>query len=264
MIPPAPSGGAPPRREEVITAFDHVSFSYPGMPVAVLEEASFTIRERESLCIVGPNGGGKTTLLKLLLGLLHPTAGTIRVFGETPAKARLRIGYMPQQLQYDSRFPITVLEVVLMGRLDRCRLGLFGKANKAAAMDALAEVGMAGLAGRQFTSLSGGQRQRALIARALACDPAMLLLDEPTANVDQAVEEQFFATLRHLNERMAIVMVNHDLGVVSSMAESVLCVNRDVHVHPTSALTGRSIEEIYGMGAQAVHHREGECHDHHH
>ncbi len=245
-----------------VVTFRDVSFTY-GRGSEVLRNVSLTIREHESACIIGPNGGGKTTVLKLLLGLLQPDTGEIRVFGEAPRKARMRIGYMPQILHFDPRFPITALEIVLMGRLDRRRFGPFRRQDRLAARDALGEVGLDGLAGRPFGSLSGGQRQRVLIARALACDPSMLLLDEPTANIDQTVEERFFETLERFRERMTIVMVSHDLGVVSAMADNVICVNRDVHTHPTSALTGKSIEEIYGMEAVAVHHRHGDCHDHH-
>jgi zinc transport system ATP-binding protein len=245
-----------------IVEFDRVSFAYDrGQPV--VEDATFTVGARETVCLIGPNGGGKTTILKLLLGLLEPTSGTVRVFDEAPAKSRLRIGYMPQSLQFDRRFPVSVLDIALMGRLDRRPAGPFRRHDRQAALAALAEVGLSGLAGRQFCDLSGGQRQRVLIARALACEPELLVLDEPTANVDQAVEAQLYETLTRLGQRMAVLMVSHDLGAVSTVAGSVLCVNRDVHRHPTSELTGETIGRLYGTPMRAVHHRHGDCHDHH-
>lgn len=243
--------------------FRNVTFAYEsGSPV--VEDVSLTVREKELICLIGPNGGGKSTVLKLLLGLIKPDAGEIRVFGEPPERSRLRIGYMPQHLNFDPRFPVSARDIVLMGRLDRRRFGPFRRADKEAAFKALHEVGLDGVGDRQFCDLSGGQRQRVLIARALACEPDLLLLDEPTANVDQAVETQFHDALDRLRHRMAIVMVSHDLGVVSSLAEHVICVNRDAHTHPTSELTGKSIEELYGIEMQAVHHRHGDADSHEH
>jgi zinc transport system ATP-binding protein len=248
---------------DAIVTFRGVTFAYDGAAKPAVEAIDLTVREREFVCLIGPNGGGKSTVLKLLLGLLQPDAGEIRVFGLPPERARLRLGYMPQHLNFDSRFPVSVLDIVLMGRLDRSAFGPFRAADREAAHLALHEVGLDGFGDRQFSDLSGGQRQRVLIARALACEPELLLLDEPTANVDQAVESQFFEALSRFRERMAIIMVSHDLGVVSSLAENVICVNRDAHTHPTTELTGKSIEELYGIEMQAVHHRHGECHDHH-
>jgi zinc transport system ATP-binding protein len=239
-----------------ILAFDNVSFSYG--PVPVLEKATFSIAERESVCIVGPNGGGKTTLVKLILGLLEPTAGQIRVFGGNPKAARPRIGYMPQYLLYDPLFPVTVRDIVLMGRLrsDGIR-GFFGwpdREDRQAAGEALRQVGMEEFARRPFSSLSGGQRQRALIARALAGRPDILLLDEPTSNVDTLIEAKLLKLLRELNERMTIMMVTHDLGFVSEMVEKVVCVNRVVAVHPTSDISGKIIHDIYGGHVRMVRH----------
>ena len=147
---------------------DRLSFSYPQTPV--LEEVTLTIPRGDFVCVVGPNGGGKTTLLRLILGLLEPSAGTLRVFGRPPAEVRRRIGYMPQRAQLDPQFPMRVSDVVLMGRLGSGRLGPFSRAEKAKAAAALAEAGLAEYAKRSFSALSGGQRQRVLIARALACE----------------------------------------------------------------------------------------------
>lgn len=247
--------------------FTDVRFAYPG-GTAVLEGGNFSLGDNESICVVGPNGGGKSTLVKLALGLLQPDDGEIRVLGTSAAKARRRIGYMPQYLNFDSRFPITVTDVVLMGRLrGGLRLGPFVKADRVATGKALARVDLTGVEKKRFSDLSGGQRQRVLIARALVDDPQLLLLDEPTANVDQTIEQQFHDTLRDLAGEMAIVLVSHDLGFVSSWVKHVLCVNRHVHMHPTASIDGKTLREIFGQDIVAVRH-DHDCppgdHVHHH
>ncbi|MFT5108119.1 MAG: zinc transport system ATP-binding protein, partial [Pseudoalteromonas tetraodonis] len=186
-------------------SFHDVTFSYGGP--AVIEAATFEIGKRDSICVVGPNGGGKSTLLRLVLGLEKPDSGSIEVFGKPPKEARSQIGYMPQYLNFDPQFPISVLDVALMGRIASGGLGPYRKSDREAALRALDDVGMADRASRPFSDLSGGQRQRVLIARALACDPDLLLLDEPTANVDQAVEAQLLDTLQTLSKRLSILLV---------------------------------------------------------
>jgi zinc transport system ATP-binding protein len=242
-----------------------VDFAYG--PVEVLEDVNLAIGARESACVVGPNGGGKTTLLRLLLGQLQPTRGTVRVFGRPPESARLRIGYMPQHSQYDPQFPVTVQDVVLMGRLGRGglrgRLGWYSRADRLAAHDALAQVHVDDLARRPFAALSGGQRQRVLIARALCSEPELLLLDEPTANVDTLVEARLFDCLRELAGRMTVVVVSHDLGFVTNLVESVVCVNRKAVVHPTSRITGDLIREMYGGDVRMVRHSDVVCNREH-
>ena len=241
-------------QKNVVTV-SHVSFSYDGVPV--LEDVSFTIRERSFISIVGPNAGGKTTLLKLMLGLLQPSRGTIEVLGMHPAKARTRIGYMPQQVQLDLQFPVSVLDVVLMGRMGSgMRFGPYSGRDKAIALDSLRRLEMQDLKDRPFMALSGGQRQRVLIARALACEPEMLLLDEPTANVDMVVETELFELLHEMSKTITVVVVSHDLGFVSHYVESVVCVNRRVMVHPTTAVTGEVIRNLYLSDVCMVrHHR---------
>ncbi len=254
--------------------FNNVDFSYDGS-TPIIEDASFGLDKHESICVVGPNGGGKSTLIKLVLGLLKPQAGTISVLGRPPDESRAAIGYMPQSLHFDPRFPITVLDVVLMGRFGSgLHLGPFRRRDKEAAEAALERVDLDGFTRRRFSELSGGQRQRVLIARALVDEPRLLLLDEPTANVDQTFEKQFHETLRELATEMPIVLVSHDLGFVSSWVEHVLCVNRHVHMHPTTSISGKTLREIFGQGIVAVrhdqdcppgehvHHRGGDC-DHH-
>jgi zinc transport system ATP-binding protein len=237
-------------------AIEHLSFAYDG-PL-VLQDVSFGIAERDFVSVVGPNGGGKTTLLKLILGLLKPTRGVVRVFGRLPQEVRRRIGYVPQHAQFDPQFPASARDVVLMGRLGICPwLGPARRADRDAAAAALAEVGLSEYSRRPLAALSGGQRQRALIARALASEPALLLLDEPTANLDLAVQGDFFELLHRLNERLTVLLVSHDVGFVSQHVNTVVCVHRSVEVHATRELNGRMINELYGGPVRFVQHAHG-------
>ena len=250
---------------EPIIELRGVSFSYDAVPV--LEDVSLSVGRCESVCVVGPNGGGKTTLLRLLLGLMRPSAGEVRVFGQPPETVRQRIGYMPQRAQYDPLFPATVTDVVSMGRLGQAGwlgwLGWYGRADRQAVREALVQVHLQDDARRPFAALSGGQRQRVLIARALCCQPEILMLDEPTANVDSLVEARLFDVLRELSRQMTVVVVSHDLGFVANLFASVICVNRRAVVHPTAQLTGERIREMYGGEVRMVRHSDVVCHREH-
>lgn len=249
---------------EPIIQLDGVSFAYNGEDV--LEDVNLSLPERAAACVVGPNGGGKTTLLKVLLGLLKPQAGRVRVFGRKPDRVRDRIGYVPQHFHHDPLFPVTVMDVVLMGRQRAASLlGWYRSDDREAARRAIAQVELDGQENRPYADLSGGQRQRVLIARALASEPELLLLDEPTANVDVRVQEHITRLLARLNEDMAIVMVSHDMGFVSTFVRTVVCVNRRVVTHPTSEITGEVIAEIYGGDLHMIRHdhaHDGHHHDH--
>lgn len=234
-----------------------LSFAYEGGG-NVLEDVNLTVREGESAGIIGPNGGGKSTLLKLLLGLLTPQTGSIRIFGVSPAEARPKIGYMPQYHQLDGAFPILAEEVVLQGTLRPGGALWYTASDRSAAHDAMKELGIADLARRSFAGLSGGQRQRVLIARALAGRPKLLLLDEPTANVDPGAEEQFYATLNCLRKQMSILTVSHDLGFVSREIDRVICVNKHVSVHEGGTFDQSAADKIYRHGVHLVEHRH-EC-----
>ncbi len=234
--------------------FDRVNFGYGVAPV--LENVSFTIAEREFAAIIGPNGGGKTTMLKLILGLIDPQTGFVRVFGRTPVVARRRIGFMPQYPGLDTQFPVTVMDVVLLARLGGGhRIGRYSGADRAAAAQALEDLGLAAMGNRSYSKLSSGQRQRVLIARALASDPEILLLDEPTANLDPFVQDDLYELLHRLNEKLTVLVVSHDVGFVSKYVEKVVCVNRRVVLHPASAVKGELVSMLYGdMEMRVVDH----------
>lgn len=235
-----------------VICFKGVAFSYGAN--LILEDADFDIYAGESVCVVGPNGGGKSTLLKLMLGLLQPDKGSVRLLGETPKGARARVGYVPQHINFDPLFPVSALDVVLMGCLNRRSVGFRSRKDTATAMGALEQIGIAAQASKPFASLSGGQRQAVLIARALAGDAAVLLLDEPTAHVDVAAEERLMTSLKALRDDLTLVTVSHDLAFVSRSVPKVICVNRCVHVHPTTELTDARIRELYGYELRMVQH----------
>ena len=218
----------PPGESNIVLSFESVSFSYGN--VKVLENAGFHIRQGECIALAGPNGSGKTTVLKLLLGLEKPQTGVITICGTPAGKAGFVVGrpgfppgYVPQHAPFDRAFPITVREVVKMGRLRPFSRG-FTIADKAAVEDALVQADVADLAERAYAKLSGGQRRRVLVARALASGPEILILDEPAANLDAESEERLFATLEKLKSRATILIVTHDLDFVSSLTDRVLCV----------------------------------------
>ena len=233
-----------------------VDFRYDG-PLA-LESVNLTVPVGEFLGIIGPNGGGKTTLLKLILGLEQPERGEVRVLGGTPQSARLSMGYVPQSSDLQLEFPITVQDVVLTGRVGQSRLvWSYRQEDRQAAAEALEAVELADLRDRVFGSLSGGQRKRALIARALATRPELLLLDEPTAEVDHHVEHEIYALLEELSEEMTILLVSHDVGCVTEHVGRVACVHQRVFCHTTEELTGEVIEAIYSGPVRMVeHHNE--------
>lgn len=230
-----------------------LSYAYDGAPV--VDGANLTVRCGEFVTVVGPNGGGKTTLLRLVLGLLQPDSGSVKVFGCHPEESKPRMGYVPQHSDTDPSFPATVLDVVLMGRLGKTRLlGMYTQRDIDAAMAAISDVELLELARRPFSRLSGGQRQRTLIARALASEPDIMLLDEPTANLDVAMEQELYDILLRLKERLTLLLVSHDLAFVAGFTDTVACVNRTVMVHPTSEVTPELINELYGRDVRFVRH----------
>jgi len=224
-----------------VIELNDVSFSYGGPPV--LHDITFSVEAGEFVALIGPNGGGKTTLLKLMLGLLKPSRGTVRVFGRHPKKARQHIGYVPQDIHLNLDFPISALEVVLMGMI-RPRKRWIGhpENHRQIALSALGRMGVAEYAGIRIGDLSGGERQRVFIARALVTRPKLLLLDEPTASIDTKGQTDFFDLLSELNREITIVVVSHDLLAISNHVKSVACVNRALHYHRQDELSGKITE----------------------
>jgi zinc transport system ATP-binding protein len=237
-----------------VVEVSQVDFAYDGP--RVLEDITLTVQEGDFLGVVGPNGSGKTTLLKIILGLLHPLKGRVRVFGQTPERARHLVSYVPQHADLDASFPISVTDVVLIGRLGKAPvLGRYGKRDRQAAEEAMIEAEIEALRHRRFGTLSGGQKQRVLMARALAGKPALLLLDEPTASIDGRVEQGIYELLKKLNEKVTIILVSHDLGFISAYVNHVACVNRRLVCNPTQHITGDVIEACYGGPVHMLKHK---------
>lgn len=232
---------------------DELCFAYRSQPV--LENVSLTVERGDTLAILGPNGSGKTTLLKVILGLLAPDRGRVRVFGEPPSRARGRVGYVPQRVSFDLDFPIRVLDVALMGRLASRRLfHRFDAEDRALALASLARVEMEALAERPIGTLSGGQIQRVLIARALALRPRLLLLDEPTASLDERIGRSVWDLLDELSSDMAIICVSHDIGAISRYVRNVACLNVRLFTHPSRQLTPEILEASYGCPVELLAH----------
>jgi zinc transport system ATP-binding protein len=241
-------------------ALRDVSFAYHGHPV--LEHVQFDVRAGEYLGIIGPNGGGKTTLLKIILGLLRPDAGEVRIFGESASAFRERylLGYVPQHAAQEVvHFPVTVEEVVRSGRT--ARVGLLrrpGGEDLRAVEHAMEVSGIREFRKRLVGMLSGGERQRVFIARALAGEPRVLLLDEPVVGVDIAAKERFYSFLTHLKREMGmtIVFVSHDVGAIAHEVDTVLCLNRTLvcHGRPEDFIKEEFLSEVYGRKVRSIFH----------
>ncbi len=238
---------------DTIINLDNVSFSYTHIPI--VRDITLAIGKGEFLGVIGPNGGGKSTLLKLILGLLQPDKGDIKVFEGNPDKGRSRIGYVPQYPAFSRDFPINVHDVALLGRLgETCWYGGYTQEDKDIAMNSLKAVGIDKVSNQTIDSLSGGQLQRVLIARALASKPDILILDEPTANIDVRAEEDILALLKQYNGRMTIIIVSHDIGFISAYVDRVACLNQTMLCHATSEISGKTIEELYGAPVKMIQH----------
>jgi zinc transport system ATP-binding protein len=238
-----------------VLRLENVSVSYGSH--TVLDNVNLSVEEHDFLGIIGPNGGGKSTLLKTILGLVRPDSGVITVLGEQPEKSRSKIGYVPQYSNYDHGFPISVQEVVMMGRYSRTGLfKYYGKTDRQAVDEALQKVGMLDNAATQIGQLSGGQQQRVFIARALVAGPELLLLDEPTASVDSAMQTDFYELLEHLKKEMTIIMVSHDIGAVSIFVDKIACLNQQLYYHGSREITPEILEATYKCPVQLIAHGE--------
>lgn len=234
-----------------IIEINDVSFAYNGQPV--LLDVNLRIEHQDFVAMIGPNGGGKTTLLKLMLGLLTPDKGTVRVNGESPRNASPCIGYVPQNVNINSHFPISALDVVLMGKLDpKKRWARQSPSDRQDAIAALERLDMAAYAQKKIGELSGGQRQRVFISRALVTRPQLLLLDEPTASIDTKGQTDFFKLLKELNSDITVLVVSHDLLVISRYVKSVACMNKRLHYHHQAEITGEMLETMYPCATEEV------------
>lgn len=213
-----------------IIDIENLTFSYE--KDTILEDVNLHVKQKEFLAIIGPNGGGKSTLLKLILGIEKTSLGKIEIFGEKPSKNLTSIGYVPQNTNVNTDFPIKVIEVVMMGHVGHKRpLIGYRKEEIECALDSLKQVNMGKYANSKIGSLSGGQRQRVMIARALCSHPKILLLDEPTSNIDTTGQKEVYELLKELNKYITIVVVSHDLSVILEYATSVLHVNKKAAYH---------------------------------
>jgi zinc transport system ATP-binding protein len=223
-----------------------VRFAYNGSG-PVLDGVSLAVRPKEFLAVLGPNGGGKSTLLRVILGLLEPQAGTVRLLGSPPAESVRRVGYVPQDANSNRGFPVSVEDVVLMGRFSgKGARWKAGAEDRRAAEEAMARMGILSERRKRIGELSQGQRQRVAIARALAVEPELLVLDEPTASVDLQTQAALHEILKELNRSITIVMVSHDLTALTSCATSVACVNRTLFHHDRAELTAEMFQSAYG------------------
>ena len=229
----------------------NVSVSYEGSEA--LHEVDLEISERDFLGVIGPNGGGKTTLVKAILGAV-PYTGRIEFAPELFAGGERLIGYMPQISEFDRAFPISVEEVVLSGLQGRRGFRRrYTKEDRKKVRELLARTGIEALAEKPIGEISGGQMQRALLCRAVVSDPKLLILDEPTNFVDNRFESELYHTLRELNERMAIVIISHDVGTITSLVKEIVCVNRHVHRHRSNIITAEQLEN-YNCPIQILTH----------
>jgi zinc transport system ATP-binding protein len=241
--------------DDTVIDLTDVAFGYTATPV--VRDISLRIEPGEYVAIVGPNGSGKSTLMKLMLGLLQPDSGTARLFDEPSHEFDdgARLGYVAQHASASKEMPITVREVVKMGRFPHVGFGRLSKSDWERVDGALDTVGMTGFADRRVTQLSGGQRQRAFIARALASEADLLVLDEPTVGVDAESVEAFYDLLASLNEQgITVLLIEHDLGAVTNHAERVVCLNKEVYFDgPTSEFVDSdAMARAFGTAAGIV------------
>jgi len=236
---------------EEIIKFENVFFSYGNN--LVLEDINFSVRANDYIALMGPNGGGKSTMLKIILGILKPDKGIIKIFNKDPINQRQKIGYLTQNNSFDFSFPISVSDLVLMGRykiMKRC----YGIDDREAVFEALKKVNMEEFSNRHINTLSGGQLQRALIARAIVKNPEILLLDEPMSGVDPEAQKAIYDILINLNKEMAIILITHDTSVVSSEIGSVACLNRNLFYHgPAEGSLGK-LAKAYKCPVEIISH----------
>jgi zinc transport system ATP-binding protein len=228
-----------------------LSFDYRSQPI--LKDINLTVAEGEFLGLIGPNGCGKSTLLKIMIGLLQPQSGTVRVLGTTPQKIGAAIGYLPQITPLRQNLPVSAEEIVLMGRLGRTSFGFgYNQHDREMATQAMVQAQVLHLCKRRVTDLSGGEFQRVLLARALAGEPRLLVLDEPTSSVDPRTESEIFELLKAINEKITVIVVSHDLSLITRYAQRIACLNQTLTVHATEALTDDVLRRVYNRHPASI------------
>ena len=237
---------------EPLIKIENLSAGYD--KVRVLDNIDLEVYENDFLGVIGPNGGGKTTLLKVILGLLSPMEGKV-IFRSDIRKRKKPIGYLPQVKHIDRNFPITVFEVVRSGLLMENKLSRSFPEIKKRIESLLHEMGISAIKDKAIGELSGGQMQRVFLCRALLSDPKVLLLDEPDTFVDNRFEGELYEKLRHLNRNMAIILVSHDVGTISSYVKTIACVNGDLHYHPDNVITQEQLDG-YNCPIKLISHGE--------
>lgn len=229
------------------TVVEIKNLTYAPQGQVILDKINLRVKDTDFIAVIGPNGGGKSTLLRLILGLLEPTRGEVLVLGRTAKKAARLIGYVPQNVHINTGFPITALEVVLMGRLGGGprRNRSFSAKDRKAAMEALDQMGMAGRAHVKIGEMSGGQRQRIFIARALVTSPELMLLDEPTASIDNKGQRDFYRNLSRINSSVPILVVTHDLLMIADYVNTFACVNKTLYLHNKHGINEELLANMY-------------------
>ncbi len=250
-----------------LITIDHITAGYGDK--MVLRDIRLTIYQKDFLGIIGPNGGGKTTLLKVILGLLSPAEGKVRFYQENKEVSQIKIGYLPQLNQIDRKFPISVREVIASGLAsEKPVLGRFTASHQERIDETIQQMDLENLSQRPIGELSGGQLQRVLLGRSIVSNPQLLILDEPNSYVDKRFESRFYQLLEEINKRSAIILVSHDIGTVLSMVKNIACVNESLHYHPGSDVSADWLDDKYAcpidlIGHGHLPHRVLKSHKHH-
>ncbi|MGB9980560.1 metal ABC transporter ATP-binding protein [Methanobacterium sp.] len=221
--------------------------------LSVLHNINLSINEKDLMAIIGPNGGGKSTLLKIIMGILTPDTGEVKVFGRNPKKSRNLMGYLPQHVAFDPDFPINVFDTVLSGRYHGLFKG-YTKSDDEAVEKALKDVEIYKLRDRQISEISGGQMQRVFIARSIVREPKLLLMDEPMASIDPEMQNSFYELLSRLKEKMTIILISHDVGAVSAHVDKIACLNQELFYHGPVEGSAEGLEEVYKCPLELISH----------
>lgn len=236
-----------------IIRLEHIQVAYDEK--IVLNDVNLTVYQKDFLGIIGPNGGGKTTLIKVILGLITPRSGDIHFFCNGNPTHEIKMGYLPQYNQIDKKFPISVYDVILSGlSRQKSLLRRFSKEQYAKVNDIIVQMGLEGLEERAIGQLSGGQLQRALLGRAIISDPDVVILDEPNTYIDKRFEAKLYKLLEEINHERAIILVSHDIGTILQNVKTIACVNETLDYHPDTEIPTEWLEEHFGCPIEMLGH----------